>query len=44
MLDYYHEPITIAGNDGDDAKLYLEREVNRKIRILKAIEEAEPES
>ncbi len=39
-----NEPITIAGNDGDDAKLYLEREVNRKIGILKAIEEEEPES
>lgn len=39
-----NEGITIAGNDGDDAKLYLEREVNRKIGILKAIEEEESES
>ncbi|WP_293337120.1 type II toxin-antitoxin system HicA family toxin [Microcoleus sp. CAWBG58] len=39
-----NEPITIAGNDGDDAKLYLEREVNRKLGILKAIEEEESES
>lgn len=38
-----NEPITIAGNDGDDAKLYLEREVLRKLEILKAIEEGEPE-
>ncbi|MGB3264167.1 MAG: hypothetical protein WBA89_09405 [Microcoleus sp.] len=44
ILYYYHEGITIAGNDGDDAKLYLEREVNRKIGILKAIEEEESES
>ncbi|WP_293146213.1 MULTISPECIES: hypothetical protein [unclassified Microcoleus] len=34
-----NEPITIAGNDGDDGKLYLEKEVNQKLGILKAIEE-----
>lgn len=33
------EPITLAGNDGDDAKLYLEKEVNRQLEKLKAIQE-----
>jgi len=28
------EPITLAGKDGDDAKLYLEKEVNQKIEKL----------
>jgi hypothetical protein len=37
------EPITIAGKDGDDAKLYIEREVTKKLEKLKALEEEEPE-
>ena len=37
------EPITIAGKDGDDAKLYIEREVTQKLEKLKALEEEEPE-
>ena len=37
------EPITIAGNDGDDAKLYLEKEVSQKLEKLKAIEAQESE-
>jgi multidrug efflux pump subunit AcrA (membrane-fusion protein) len=28
------EPITVAGQDGDDAKLYLEKEINQKIKKL----------
>jgi hypothetical protein len=38
-----NEPITIAGRDGDDAKVYIEKEVNRKLEILKTIEEQESE-
>jgi hypothetical protein len=37
------EPITIAGKDGDDAKLYIEREVTKNLEKLKALEEEEPE-
>lgn len=37
-------PITIAGKDGDDAKMYLEKEVTQKLEKLKAIiEEQESE-
>ncbi len=28
------EPVTVAGKDGDDAKLYLEKEVNQKLEDL----------
>lgn len=28
------EPITVAGKDGNDAKLYLEKEVNQKLKKL----------
>ncbi|MBD1923191.1 type II toxin-antitoxin system HicA family toxin [Microcoleus sp. FACHB-831] len=28
------EPITLAGKDGDDAKLYLEKEVNQRLEKL----------
>ncbi len=38
------EPITIAGKDGDDAKLYIEREVTKKLEKLKALEDEEPEA
>ncbi|NEP77452.1 MAG: type II toxin-antitoxin system HicA family toxin [Okeania sp. SIO3B3] len=38
-----NEPITIAGRDGDDAKVYIEKEVNRKLKMLKTIEEQESE-
>jgi predicted RNA binding protein YcfA (HicA-like mRNA interferase family) len=38
-----NEPITIAGWDGDDTKAYIEKEVNRKLEILKTIEEQESE-
>jgi len=37
------EPITIAGKDSDDAKLYIEKEVTQKLDKLKALEEEEPE-
>ncbi|ACK71614.1 YcfA family protein [Gloeothece citriformis PCC 7424] len=45
---WYHEllpndPITISGNDGDDAKPYLEKEVNQKLAKLKAIQDEESE-
>ena len=36
-----NEPITIAGKDGDDAKTYIEKEVNRKLEMLKNIENQE---
>lgn len=31
------EPITVAGQDGDDAKLYLEKEVNQKLKKLEEL-------
>ena len=37
------ETITIAGKDGDDAKPYLEKEVNQKLAKLKLIQEPEKE-
>ena len=45
---WYHpllpeERITIAGKDGDDAKAYLEKEVNQKLGKLKLIQEQEKE-
>ena len=36
-----NEPIAIAGKDGDDAKAYIEKEVNRKLERLKNIENQE---
>ena len=41
---WYHEllpedPITISGKDGDDAKKYLEKEVEAKLAKLKLIQE-----
>ena len=36
-----NEPITIAGKDGDDAKTYIGKEVNRKLEMLKNIENQE---
>lgn len=33
------QPITISGKDGDDAKPYIEKEVNRKLEILKKVQE-----
>ena len=38
-----NQPITIAGGDGDDAKTYIEKEVNRKLEMLKTIEEQDSE-
>jgi predicted RNA binding protein YcfA (HicA-like mRNA interferase family) len=32
--DLPDESITIAGKDGDDARLYLEKEVNQKLKKL----------
>ncbi|WP_315791838.1 type II toxin-antitoxin system HicA family toxin [Fischerella sp. JS2] len=32
------EPVTIAGKDGDDARRYLEKQVNRVLEKLKEIE------
>jgi predicted RNA binding protein YcfA (HicA-like mRNA interferase family) len=29
-----NEPITIAGKDGDDAKTYLEKQVNQRLKKL----------
>ena len=29
------EPITVAGKDGDDAKPYLEQQVNKRLKKLK---------
>lgn len=45
---WYHpllpnDPITISGKDGDDAKLYLEKEVIQKLAKLKTIQEQETE-
>lgn len=37
------DPITISGKDGDDAKLYIEKEVNEKLAKLKSIQEEELE-
>ncbi|NKB17242.1 MAG: type II toxin-antitoxin system HicA family toxin [Pseudanabaena sp. CRU_2_10] len=28
------EPITIAGKDGDDAKLYLEKQIKQRLKKL----------
>ena len=41
---WYHEllpedPITISGNDGDDAQKYLEKQVSQKLAKLKKIRE-----
>lgn len=33
------EPITIAGNDGDDAKPYIEKQVQKTLENLKKIQE-----
>lgn len=33
------QPITISGKNGDDAKPYIEKEVNRKLEILKKVQE-----
>jgi len=38
-----NDPITISGKDGDDAKLYIEKEVTDKLNKLKSIEEQESE-
>ena len=38
------QPITISGKDGDDAKLYQEKEVYQKLEMLKKIQEKESES
>ena len=43
---WYHpllpsDPITIAGKDGDDAKPYLEKEVNQKLAKLETIQKEE---
>lgn len=35
------EPIVIARKDGDDAPLYLEKQVNEAIRQLQEMEESE---
>jgi len=35
------EPITIAGNDGDDAQKYLEKQVNRVLQKLEKLKEEE---
>lgn len=45
---WYHpllseDPITISGKDGDDAKIYIEKEVNEKLAKLKSIQEEELE-
>lgn len=32
-------PLTIAGKDGDDAKLYMEKQVNQRLARLKKIQE-----
>ncbi|MCL1466004.1 type II toxin-antitoxin system HicA family toxin [Argonema galeatum] len=45
---WYHtllpgDPITISGKDGDDAKAYLEKEVNQKLAKLQKIQEKESE-
>lgn len=45
---WYHpllpeDPITISGKDGDDAKTYLEKEVNQKLTKLNAIKQKESE-
>ena len=37
------DPITISGKDGDDAKIYIEKEVNEKLAKLKSIQEEESE-
>ena len=31
------DPLTLAGNDGDDARLYLEKEVNRRLKRLEEL-------
>jgi len=31
------EPVTIAGKDGDDAKQYLEQQVNKRLKKLEAL-------
>jgi len=46
---WYHpllpnDPITVSGKDGDDAKRYLEREVNQKLSKLESIEQGESDS
>lgn len=33
------DPITISGNDGDDAQKYLEKQINQKLAKLKRIKE-----
>ena len=33
------EPVTIAGQDGDDARLYLQKQVNRVLKKLEELEE-----
>lgn len=41
---WYHEllpedPITISGNDSDDAQKYLEKQINQKLAKLQRIKE-----
>jgi predicted RNA binding protein YcfA (HicA-like mRNA interferase family) len=33
------DPLTIAGKDGDDAKFYLEQQVNKRLAKLRQIKE-----
>ena len=45
---WYHpllpqDPITIAGKDGDDARFYLEKEIQEKLAKLKQIQDKETE-
>ncbi|WP_193193598.1 type II toxin-antitoxin system HicA family toxin [Nostoc sp. MG11] len=35
------EPVTVAGNDGDDAPQYLEKQVDRVLKKLREIKEEE---
>jgi hypothetical protein len=37
------EPLTIPGKDGDDAPLYLDRNIQRVLKKLKEIENEEGE-
>ncbi|MBD2604718.1 MAG: hypothetical protein KME54_12710 [Tolypothrix brevis GSE-NOS-MK-07-07A] len=40
--NFFH-PLIIAGKDGSDAKLYLEKQVNEALEELKKMEEEETE-
>lgn len=35
------QPITISGRNSEDAKPYIEKEVNQKLRLLKMIQDPE---